>query len=89
MSNLFIALKAAMIWFPVLSALFTIPYVLVQYKKYGSIPMIRTIVVYSFILYLMVVYFLVILPLPAIGSVKPVHTCLLYTSPHILLSRKR
>ena len=74
MSNLFIALKAAMIWFPVLSALFTIPYILVQYKKYGSIPMIRTIVVYSFILYLMVVYFLVILPLPAIGSVKPVHT---------------
>lgn len=74
MSILLIALKAAAIWFPVLSALFTVPYVLVQYKKYGSIPVIRTVVVYSFILYLMVVYFLVILPLPAAGSVAPVHS---------------
>mgnify|MGYP002264286308 FL=1 len=42
---------------------------LYQYRKFGSIPALRTIIVYSFILYLMNAYFLVILPLPPIDEV--------------------
>lgn len=55
----------AVIIFPFVAMLFTAPYVLVQYHKYGAIPMIRVGIVYSFILYLIAAYFLVILPLPS------------------------
>ena len=54
----------AFIMFPFIALLFTIPYVLYHYHKYGSIPILRVIIVYSFILYLTCSYFLIILPLP-------------------------
>ncbi len=65
----------AILIFPVVAFLFTIPYMLIQYHKYGSLPLLRVGVVYSFILYLIAAYFLVILPLPSKEEV------LLYTSP--------
>ena len=55
---------AAMILFPLLALVITLPYMLWQYKKFGSIPLLRTAVVYSFVLYCMTAYFLAILPLP-------------------------
>lgn len=69
MSNYFISIKTAMLVFPIVALLITIPFILVQYHKYGSIHKFRTFIIYSFILYLMVVYFLVILPLPPRDSV--------------------
>lgn len=69
MSNYIIPIKTAIIAFPIVAFLFTIPFILMQYHKYGSIHKLRTLIVYSFILYLMVVYFLVILPLPPRDSV--------------------
>ncbi len=51
--------------FPFIAALFTFPYVFFHYRKYGSVPMFRVLIVYSFILYLICAYFLVILPLPS------------------------
>lgn len=57
--------------FPVLAVLFTIPYMIHQYNKYGSILILRTGVVYTFIFYMMTSYFMTILPLPAIDSVTP------------------
>lgn len=57
-------IKIAIIVFPVIAFIITIPYILIQYHKYGSVYFYRTIIVYSFILYLIVAYFLVILPLP-------------------------
>ena len=57
--------------FPVLAVLFTLPYIIVQYNKYGSILILRTGVVYTFIFYMMTSYFMTILPLPAIDSVTP------------------
>ena len=36
--------------FPVLAVLFTLPYIIYEYHKYGSILVIRTGVVYTFIL---------------------------------------
>ena len=58
------AIKTAILIFPLISFLFTIPFILKQYHKYGSINKLRTLIIYSFILYLITIYFLVILPLP-------------------------
>lgn len=57
-------IRMAIIIFPIIAFIITIPYILTQYHKYGSVYFYRTIIVYSFILYLIVAYFLVILPLP-------------------------
>lgn len=59
----------AILFFPVIAFLITIPYILIEYHKYGSINKIRTLIIYSFILYLITIYFLVILPLPHINEV--------------------
>lgn len=63
-------IKTACIFFPVLSFIITIPFILKQYHKYGSIPILRIIIVYSFTLYLLIAYFLIILPLPTITEVN-------------------
>lgn len=55
--------------FPLIALMITFPYILVQYHKYGSIQNLRVIIVYSFVLYLLTCYFLVILPLPPIDEV--------------------
>ena len=57
-------IKMAAVFFPFIAALLTVPFVLNQYHRYGSIPWQRVLIVYSFIFYLMTAYFLVILPLP-------------------------
>lgn len=54
----------ALVIFPIISFIFTIPFVLYQYHKYGSVNKKRILIVYSFILYMITIYFLVILPLP-------------------------
>lgn len=59
------SIKTAFLIFPLLAFLITIPYLLMQYHKYGSVPLIRSSIVYTFILYLLAAYFLVILPLPS------------------------
>ena len=46
-------------------SLVTVPYMIYQYRKFGSVPWLRTLVVYSFAFYLLCAYFLVLLPLPA------------------------
>ena len=55
---------AAML-FPLVALLITLPYLVYQYRKAGSVPWLRTLAVYSFVFYLMCAYFLVLLPLPA------------------------
>ena len=59
-----ISIKTAMLIFPVIALLITIPFILHQYHKYGSINPLRVLIIYSFILYMITIYFLVILPLP-------------------------
>ena len=79
MENYLLPIKTAIILFPFLALLFTLPYVLYQYHKYGSIYWLRVGIVYSFLLYLLVAYFLVILPLPPIEEVRN------YTTPRMQL----
>lgn len=67
-------IRNALLFFPFLAFLFTLPYIFHQYHKYGSVLFRRVVIVYSFILYLTCIYFLVILPLPSIDSVKSLTT---------------
>lgn len=69
----------AFLIFPFVAFLFTLPYMLIQYHKYGSLPLLRVGIVYSFILYLIAAYFLVILPLPTLEEVMN------YTTPTMQL----
>lgn len=62
--NYLIPIKTAIIVFPIISLIFTIPFILHNYHKYGSISPFRVLIIYSFILYMITIYFLVILPLP-------------------------
>ena len=64
-----VAIKTAVFAFPILAFLFTIPFILNQYHKYGAIHYLRVLIIYSFILYLITAYFLVILPLPTFEEV--------------------
>lgn len=64
-----ISIKVAILIFPILAYLITLPYMIVNYRKYGSINKLRTLILYSFILYLLTVYLLVTLPLPNPDSV--------------------
>ena len=63
------AIKSSILIFPFIALIFTIPFILHEYHKYGSISPFKTLVVYSFILYMITIYFLVILPLPNLESV--------------------
>ena len=58
-------IKQAAVLFPVIAIVFTIPYLIYNYKKYGSIMSLRLWIIYSFVLYLLITYCLVILPLPS------------------------
>ena len=62
--NYLSVIKVAIIIFPFIAFLITMPYVLREYHKYGSVYWYRALIVYSFILYLLTAFFLVILPLP-------------------------
>ena len=67
-------IRFAFLTFPFIAFLFTLPYIFHQYHKYGSILFFRVTIIYSFILYLTCIYFLVILPLPSIESVRNMTT---------------
>lgn len=76
MNEYIIPIKYAIIIFPLIAFLFTLPYIIHLYRKYGSISIFRSFIIYSFILYLITIYFLVILPLPKISEVAK------YTTPY-------
>ncbi|GCF93671.1 teicoplanin resistance protein VanZ [Enterococcus florum] len=59
----------ALIVFPFLALVITIPILLYYYHKYGTLGKLRSLVLYSFVFYLISAYFLVILPLPSINEV--------------------
>jgi glycopeptide antibiotics resistance protein len=65
MSAYIFPIRTALIFFPILSFIFSVPIFIFQYRKYGHFVFFRGIVIYSFIFYLLCAYFLVILPLPS------------------------
>ena len=62
-------IQACILFIPV-AGLFTLPFMIYQYRKYGSIPVLRVLVVYAFILYSMCAFLLTVLPLPSIEEVR-------------------
>lgn len=56
---------SAVVFFPFVALLITAPYMVYQYRKYGSIPWWRTFMVFLVAFYLLCAYFQAILPLPA------------------------
>lgn len=60
--------------FPIIAFLITLPYIIYNYNKFGSILLIRTILIYLFVLYLLSAYFLIIMPLPKIETVRNLTT---------------
>ena len=53
MSQYIEPLKSALVLFPFVALALTLPYMLAQYRRYGAILLLRTAIVYSFVLYLM------------------------------------
>lgn len=58
-------IEQAAVIFPLVAFVITLPYLIYNYRKYGSVMGLRVPIIYSFILYLICCYFLVILPLPS------------------------
>ncbi|MFD0958734.1 VanZ family protein [Paenibacillus chungangensis] len=57
-------IKQAIITFPFLALALTVPFLIVQYRKYGYVNKLRSTILYSLLLYAITAYYLVILPLP-------------------------
>ena len=57
-------IRTGLLVFPFLAIVFTLPYAVFQYHKYGSVSKYRTLIIYSFILYMLIAFFMVSLPLP-------------------------
>lgn len=70
MSVYLIPIQVAMIVFPLIAFCLTLPYAIYQYHKYGSIPILRTLIIFSFIYYMINAYFMTMLPLPSIEEVS-------------------
>ena len=58
MSQYIEPVKSALVLFPFVALVLTLPYMLFQYRRYGAVLLLRTAIVYSFVLYLMCAYFL-------------------------------
>ncbi|MBD2845545.1 VanZ family protein [Paenibacillus sp. IB182496] len=56
--------KYAFLLFPVAALLFTLPFLIVQYRRHGYVNKLRGVLLYLFLLYMMNAFFLVLLPLP-------------------------
>ncbi|WP_052092040.1 VanZ family protein [Paenibacillus sp. FSL H7-0357] len=55
----------AFMTFPVAALFFTLPFLIVQYRKHGYINKIRAVVLYLLLLYLLNAFYLIMLPMPA------------------------
>ncbi|WP_413537810.1 VanZ family protein [Enterococcus malodoratus] len=69
MNSYIFPIKAAVLTFPFLAMVIAAPFLIYYYRKYGQLGKLRSVILYSFVFYLLCAYYLVILPLPSIGSV--------------------
>lgn len=69
MSAYLYPIRTAILIFPILALVLTLPFMIGQYRRYGSVVFWRAVVVYTFIFYLLTAYFLIILPLPSAAAV--------------------
>lgn len=65
MNTYLLSISKAILIFPLIAFIITLPFMIINYNKYGSISKLRTLIIYSFILYLLCAFFLVIFPMPS------------------------
>ncbi|ONI44724.1 hypothetical protein AN641_01080 [Candidatus Epulonipiscioides gigas] len=61
-----ISILQAFIMFPVIAFLMTLPFLIYNYRKFGAIPWLRALIIYSLALYLLNMYCLIIFPVPTL-----------------------
>lgn len=59
------AILVSLISFPFVAAMLTLPFTVRNYRRFGGISILRTVIFYSFVLYMMCAFLLTVLPLPA------------------------
>lgn len=69
-----IPIGTAFLLFPLIALVLTLPYMLYSYRRYGAVSPLRSLVLFSFLLYLLCAYFLVVLPLPNPAKVAQLQT---------------
>ncbi|KRN25931.1 VanZ family protein [Lacticaseibacillus camelliae] len=74
MSAYLIPIKSEVIAFPFIALFVSLPFMVGQYRKYGSFLFWRAVVLYSFVFYLLAAYFMIMLPLPSRASVAALTT---------------
>lgn len=60
-----VPIRTAVFVFPFLALAIALPFLIVQYRRFGSFTFSRAFVLYTFVFYMLTAYFMVILPLPA------------------------
>jgi len=74
MEMYFFPIHVAIITFIGIAKLAVIPFLAWQYRKYGAVSLFKTGILFSFVLYLLSAYYLVILPLPDPATITPYAT---------------
>lgn len=87
MSAYIFPIKMAIFTFPILAFILFLPLLIKEYRKYGSFPLIKGILLYSFIFYLLCAYYLVVLPLPSREYVATLKTPYYQLQPFANLGR--
>ena len=75
LSNYSFPIVSAIMFFPTVACLITVPFLVWNYRKYNGLSAMRATVIFSFVFYMMCAFFLTLLPLPPIEEVlnsKPV-----------------
>ncbi len=75
LSGYSIPVMTAVMLFPLVVCLITIPFLVWNYRKYKGLSAMRAVVIFSFVFYMMCAFFLTLLPLPTLEEVlkrKPV-----------------
>lgn len=75
MSQYIGVIRMAVSYFPLIALVMSVPFMLLEYHRFGALSFFKGVVVYSFVLYMTCAYCLIILPLPDVEEVAK------YTSP--------
>ena len=73
------AILVALISFPFVAGMLTLPFTIRNYRRFGGISILRTLIFYSFVLYMLCAFLLTVLPLPArheVAAREAVKVCL-------------
>lgn len=69
MASFSIPIITAISLFPLVVCIITIPFLVWNYRKYNGLSLIRALVIFSFVFYMMCAFFLTLLPLPTVEEV--------------------